>query len=170
MMKLTKNDLAEFVKAKVPASALRSAGYSASALRSAGYSASALLSAGYSISEVLSAGYSISEVPKLVKPYTTILAGIEAGERVLNQSTFGEKTLEKHVCGTPMCIAGSLVQLAGAKGWELKTELGWGGAATLLHYEAHPDLPHANFGNVGNEVSMIYLRLMAKLEAKQEQG
>jgi hypothetical protein len=110
----------------------------------------------------------VGEVPKLVKPYTAILAGIEAGDRVLDQSTFGPEEQEKHVCGTPMCIAGSLVEFAGAEGWRLKEELGWEGAAALLHYEAHPNLPHANFGSVGNEASMIYLRQMAKLEAKQD--
>jgi hypothetical protein len=65
-----------------------------------------------------------------------------------------------------MCTAGHLVQLAGDAGWKLKERYDWIGAATLIHYKAHPNLPPQNFGSIPQEWALAYIKHMAKVEAK----
>ncbi len=166
-------DFLFLVATKGSASSLRSAGYSASSLRSAGYSASSLLSAGYSASSLLSAGYSASDleewesIPVLEKPYSTLLSDINEKKRIHKQSTWGdieEYDCNANVCGTPMCTAGHLVNLAGKIGYDLKKKYGWAQAGALIHYKAHPDLPVQDFGSIPQAVAMAYIETMADLE------
>lgn len=81
------------------------------------------IAAGYSLSEAIAAGYSLSEeeallssVPLIERPYSRLLADIQANLRDHRQSTFGpeEPTDDEHICGTAMCTAGHLIQMAGA--------------------------------------------------------
>jgi hypothetical protein len=107
-------------------------------------------------------------VPLIDKPYTRMLAEIREGKRTHDQSTFGGDDLAKHsVCGTPMCTAGSLVQMAGESGYALMKKYGWAGAAALIHARAHPDSPCQNFGSIPQAWAMAYIEMMAEKEASQ---
>ena len=167
----------EVLSAGYSASELLSAGYSASQLLSAGYSASQLLSAGYSASEVLSAGYSASEVlsagyskkdlaewdaiPVLEMPYSVMLSEIKEGKRILKQSTFGDK-LTCHICGTPMCIGGNLVQMAIVKGYKFKGD--YVNESALIALKAHPDYPFHDFSKTEDEPAFALLEQLAAFE------
>ena len=166
----------EVLSAAFSARAVLSAGFSASALRSAGFSASALRSAGFSASEVLSAGFTareledfLADVPLVERPYSRLWADLKAKDRVHKQSTFGPETAiaDDNVCGTPMCTAGHLVQMAGAAGYALRKKYGWVGAAALIHMKAHPDDPPQNFGSIPQDWALAYIETMAKKEASQ---
>jgi hypothetical protein len=104
----------------------------------------------------------------LEKPYTNLLADIQTKKRIHRQSTFGpeECVPERNVCGTPMCTAGHLVQMAGERGYELKKQYGWAGAANLLHYKAHPESPAQNFGTIPQDWAMAYIETMAEKEVQ----
>jgi hypothetical protein len=136
----------------------------------AGYSAADLLAAGYSASDVLAAGYSASDLRgvKLHNPYTKINDDLKHNRRKFDQGTFGteEKPCD-NLCGTPMCIGGHLVSLAGEEGWELKKKLGFAGAAALIHVASHPEIPCPNFGSYSNEIALGFIRYMAKLESRK---
>jgi hypothetical protein len=156
------------------ASDVRLAGYSASDVRSAGYSASALLLAGYSVSDVRSAGYSASDVQELFdrvpfveNPYTKLLKGIQARERIFKQSTFGPGIYirEENICNTAMCTGGHLVNLGGKPGWKLQEEFGFSTAGALIHQKAHPGWPCQNFGSIPDEWALAYIEEMAEHEA-----
>ena len=166
------------------ASALRSAWYSASDLRSAGYSASALISAGYSVSALIIAGYSVSdlksvgysasdlrsiealeaEIPKLEKPYSRLWKEIQMKKRIHKQSDWGPEKPSDNICGTPMCTAGHLVNMAGEAGYKLKDATSWSIAASIIHYKAHPDIPPQNFNSIPQELALAYIEQMAKYE------
>jgi len=84
------------------------------------------------------------------------------------QSTWGnieEWDENLNVCGTPMCTAGHLVNMAGKRGYELKNEFGWGDAATFIHRKAHPDYPVQNFGSIPQAWAIAYIEEMAEREA-----
>lgn len=66
-----------------------------------------------------------------------------------------------------MCTAGSLVHMAGQRGYELKKEFGWEGAASLIHKKAHPDYPCQNFGGIPQSWAMAYIEEMAEREAEE---
>ncbi len=163
------------------ASALRSAGFSASDVLSAGFSASALLSAGFSASALRSAGFSASalrsagfkkddlaewdSIPILEKPYSKLLAEIKEGKRKHDQATYGpESDPTTHLCGTRMCTAGHLVNMAGAIGYALKNKYGWANAARLIHMKSRPDVPPQNFGTISQEFAMAYIEERAAEE------
>jgi hypothetical protein len=159
------------------ASDVLSAGYSASDVLSAGYSASDVRSAGYSASDVLSAGYSASDVqeleksiPLLNKPYSKIWEQIKRNKNCHMQSTFGPEKMveEQNICNTPMCTAGHLVAMGGAKGWKLKEKFGFPIAAALIHYKAHPNYPLQNFDAIPQDWAIAYIKEMAEREAQEE--
>lgn len=138
------------------------AGYSLSALRAAGYPASALRAAGYSLSALL------ADAPLLEKPYTRLWADIQAKRRTLDQSTFGNASpSEPNICGTAMCTAGHLVNMAGEAGWKLKEKYGYATAAALIHEKAHPGWPCQNFGGIPDEWALAYIEEMAAREAEE---
>ena len=160
----------------------RAAGYSLSAARAAGYRLSDAIAAGYSLSDAIAAGYSLSDaiaagysesdlkewesIPILEKPYSHLLADIKEKKRIHRQSTWGpdKPTDEKHICDTPMCTAGHLVNMAGKIGWDLKDKYGFKDAATLIHLKTHPDFPIQNFGAIEDERAMAYIEAAAEFE------
>ena len=158
----------------VDASALRRAGYSVSALISAGYSVSDLRSAGYSVSDLRSAGFSLSDlislkeliksIPKLKNPYSQLWREIKEKKRCHQQSQWGPDSPPENICGTPMCTAGHLVNMAGVAGYKLKDATSWSTAATIIHQKAHPDIPHQNFGNIPQDSALAYIKQMAEIE------
>jgi len=139
----------------------------------AGYSLSAARAAGYSLSDAIAAGYREADIkewediPVLEKPYAHLLADIKEKKRIHRQSTWGPEdkpTDEKHVCETPMCTAGHLVNMAGKIGWDLKNKYGWRDAATFIHIKAHPDFPLQDFGGIGDDRAMAYIEAAAEFE------
>ena len=111
------------------------------------------------------------EIPKLERPYSKLLADIKEKRRVHQQSTWGpenEPCTETNVCGTAMCTAGHIVNMAGENGWKLKQKIGFAGAATLIHFKSHPDLPCQNFGYINQDYAMAYIEEMAAIEQENE--
>jgi len=107
----------------------------------------------------------LDSVPKLELPYTRMLEQIREGQRIHKQSTFGpECDPGENICGTPMCTAGHLVNMAGAAGYDLKNKIGWHSAAFIIHKKAHPDYPAQNFGNIDQDFAMAYIEEMAERE------
>jgi hypothetical protein len=106
--------------------------------------------------------------PILQKPYTQLLADIEASKRKFDQSTFGPDNgvAEDHLCGTGMCTAGHLIQMAGEDGKRLKLKYGFSGAASLIHGATHPDYPCQNFRSIPDKYALAYIRKMAAVEAE----
>jgi hypothetical protein len=155
----------QLLEAGITASQLLEAGYTASQLLEAGITALQLLEAGYTASQLLEAGITASQlleaVPKIDKPYTTIFSDLNNGKRAHDQSSFGT-----NVCGTPMCIAGHLVNLAGEDGWVLKNKVGFSEAAALIHAASHPDKPCPNFGSYPDEWALAFIEEMAAFEAQ----
>ncbi|MBY0355690.1 MAG: hypothetical protein K2Q12_08190 [Rickettsiales bacterium] len=165
--------LSDLRAAGCSANALLAAGYSLSALLAAGYSPSALRAAGYSLSDLRAAGCSantlLEEAPLLKKPYSQILADIRAKKRRFSQSTFGPKIEnEEHLCGTAMCTAGHLINLAGEAGWALKEKYDYATAAALIHEKAHPNYPCQDFGSIPDDVALAYIETMAEIEQQEE--
>ena len=110
----------------------------------------------------------LDALPVLDKPYTRMLEGINSGQRKHSQSTFGPEdcNAETNICGTAMCTAGHLVNMAGAAGYAMKQEYGWVVAATAVHYKAHPNLPVQNFGDIPQDHAMAYIEHMAEIEGQ----
>lgn len=109
-------------------------------------------------------------VPLLHKPYPTLLKDIQEKKRIHDQSTFGEIEEfdpEANVCGTNMCTAGHLVNMAGEPGYKLKDQYGWATAAAIIHQKAHPNIPHQNFSSIPQDWAIAYIEEMAKIENKQ---
>ena len=145
-------------------SALIAAGWTPSALRAAGWTPSALIAAGWTPSALRAA---FGDIPVLEKPYTHLLADIQAKKRAFKQSTFGPErpTPEPNICNTPMCTAGHLVNMAGAAGWKLKDKYGFAGAASLIHDMSHPGWPQQNYGAIPDDWALAYIEEMAQHEA-----
>jgi hypothetical protein len=117
----------------------------------------------------LSAYILIKNIPKLKKPYTTLLNDIKNKKRIHEQSTFGkikDFNPELNLCGSPMCTAGHLVNMCGKEGYELRKVFGWEGAASLIHFKAHPNYPCQNFGNISQELALAYIEKMAEFESE----
>ena len=150
---------------------LKAAGWTPSDLKAAGWTPSDLMAAGWTPSDLMAAGWTPSDlkefedVPVLVKPYSTMLARIEAGQILHMQSTFGPDCDPKtNLCKTPMCTAGHLVNMAGKIGYELKRKYGWEIAAAIIHRKSRPDVPPQNFGGIPQEMAMAYIRERAAEE------
>ena len=183
--KLTRHQLAllasgqfsDLIAAGYTLSDLRAAGWTPSDLRAAGWTPSDLIAAGWTPSALRAAGWTLSdlraafgEIPVLEKPYTRLLADINAKKRQFRQSTWGPEgapTPEPNICNTPMCTAGHLVSMAGEAGWALKERYGFAGAALLIHDAAHPGVPAQNFGAIPDAWALAYIEEMAEREAKE---
>ena len=186
MAMLASNQLKEAVAAGYSLADVREAGYSLAGAREAGYSLADAREAGYSLADALRAGYSLAdareagyslagarlagyeipELPILIKPYTQMWSDIQAKRMNHNQGTFGPASLqpEANICGTAMCTAGGLVQMAGAAGWALREKFGFALAAWLIHEASHPGWPCQNFGAIKQEWAFAYIESMAKRE------
>ena len=156
-------------------SALIAAGWTPSALIAAGWTPSALRAAGWTPGELSAAGWTPGpfrewdDIPILEKPYTRMLAQIESGERIHNQSTFGpDCDPGKNLCNTPMCTAGHLVNMAGEIGYKLLEKYGWERAAFLIHTKSRPDVPPQNFSGIPQELALAYIRERAEEEKPVE--
>lgn len=119
---------------------------------------------------MLSAGYSKDNlkewdgIPILEKPYSKLLADIKAKKRCHDQKTYGPKYEPKNICGTPMCTAGHLVNMAGKIGYELMEKYGFPAAAELIHRKSRPDVEPQNFGSIPQEWAMAYIEERAAEE------
>jgi len=165
MTTLTKEQMAICATAGITPSQLLAAGFTALQLLAAGCTALQLLAAGCTASQLFN-----DETPLLHKPYTALLAAINASERKFDQSSFGPEISPpaEHICGTAMCTAGHLVSMAGAQGQALKEKLGFPQAAALIHAKAHPDYPCQNFGIIPDAWALAYIEMMAGVEAKAD--
>ncbi len=107
-------------------------------------------------------------IPVLEKPYTKLWNDIKDKKRVHKQSDWGPESCvaEDNICGTAMCTAGHLVNMAGIVGYQLKDKYGWRMAAMLIHQKSSPDLPCQNFGNIPQEWALAYIEEMANRENK----
>jgi hypothetical protein len=104
-------------------------------------------------------------VPKIEAPYSTMLADIRAHRRIHNQSTFGpDADPKENLCGSPMCTAGHLVNMAGEAGYELKEKFGWADAARFIHLKSRPDVPPQNFGSIPQAWALAYIEERAEEE------
>ena len=103
-------------------------------------------------------------VPNVPSLYGRIWADIQAQLRLLDQSTFGpDEGPGGNVCGTPMCVAGHTVNLAGENGYALAKDLGFAGAALLIHRASCPlDVSPPRYDNCPNDWTAAYIELMAE--------
>jgi len=171
--------LSDLIGAGYSASDLRGAGYSASDLRGAGYSASDLIGAGYSASDLRGAGYILSDliefesIPIIDTPYTHLWNDIKSKKRIHDQTTFGkieQYDPKANVCGTRMCTAGHLVNMAGEIGYKLKDKYSWAYAANMIHTRVHPDYMCQDFGLIPQEQAMAYIEEMAAMEQAEDKS
>src|SRR5438874_2197492 len=59
------------------------------------------------------------QIPKVERLYSHMLADIREEKRILDQKTFGpDAGPGENLCGTPMCVAGHTVNLAGPDGYK----------------------------------------------------
>ncbi len=112
----------------------------------------------------------IDEIPMVDKFYSKLWNDIQNEKRSFDQSTFGELNNpvdEIHLCNTPMCTAGNIVNMAGQKGYELKNLIGFAGAATLIHKKWYGDLPQQNYGSISDEMALAFIEMNAERESKE---
>ena len=107
-----------------------------------------------------------ADVPKVERLYSKMLADINASKRDLDQSTFGPSGAPTNICDTPMCLAGHTVNLAGAKGYNLKNRFSFDIAARLIHRASCPDFPEPRYDSYPNEWALSYITEMARLESE----
>jgi hypothetical protein len=107
----------------------------------------------------------IESIPKVENLYTNILRVIkeEMGGKP-DQSTFGERNEGKSHCGSPMCIGGTTVWLAGNKGYKLAKEIGFGSAAALIHKMSRPDAPVPRYDSYPNDWALAFVEARAEEE------
>jgi hypothetical protein len=144
---------------------LRAAGWTPSDLRAAGWTPSDLRAAGWTKAEIKEAEEEWDSIPVIPKLYTKLLADIKAKRRLHDQKTWGpECDPGANVCGTPMCTAGHLVNIAGEIGYKLRAKYDWRGAARLIHMKNRPDAPPQNFGSIPQEFALAYIEQRAEEE------
>jgi hypothetical protein len=110
---------------------------------------------------------SLENVPFVEKLYTKILATVEKEKEnggMLDQSDFGQSNQGLNVCGTPMCIGGTTVWLAGEAGYKLADEFGYATAAALIHRKSRPDTPTPRYDNYPNSWALAFIQARAKEE------
>ncbi len=110
-------------------------------------------------------------VPKLENFYSNLLLEINNKQRTHCQSTFGD--IEdfdptKNVCGSQMCTAGHLVNVAGERGYELKKEFGFATSAEFIHKKSYPDAPCQDFGNIPQSWAISYIEIMAEFDERKD--
>lgn len=126
------------------------------------------ISAGWTPGDLRAVEKDWASIPVLNRPYTQLLADIESGRRKHDQKTFGpESNPPKNICGTAMCTAGHLVNMAGEVGYKLKDKYGWTVVAGMIHMKSRPDAPAPNFWPIPQELAMAYIRERAQEEADQ---
>ena len=155
MKEFTRKEMAMIASNQMPA--LIAAGWTPSDLRAAGWTPSDLIA-------------DFGKIPQIDKPYTRLLADINANKRAFKQSTFGPETsmpTEKNICNTPMCTAGHLVSMGGKDGWKLKEKYGFSFAAGLIHEISHPGWPCQNFGAIPDKYALAYIEEMAEREQQE---
>src|SRR5665213_538569 len=170
--------LSDFVSAGWRPSDFVSAGWCPSDLKAAGWRPSDLKAAGWRPSDLKAAGWCLSDfkavqaewdsIPILKKPYAHLLSDIKEGKRIHDQSTYGPNLDPKeNLCGTHMCTAGHLVNMAGEIGYRLKEKYGWAVAAMLIHKKSRPDVSPQIFGAIPQEFAMAYIEERAAEEESQ---
>jgi hypothetical protein len=110
----------------------------------------------------------MKDVPLIVNPYSNLLADINSKKRVHNQSDFGPSCDPgTNLCGTQMCTAGHLVNMAGEQGYALQKRFGWEGAASRIHLKVHPTAPCQNFASIPQSHAIAYIEMMAAYEQRE---
>ena len=107
------------------------------------------------------------DAPLIKNPYIILWEDIKNKNRKHDQNTFGEiKDYDpnRNICGTAMCTAGHLVNMAGKWGYDMANKYGFAITAFLLHKKAHPNYPAQNFGSPTQESAMAYIEWMAENE------
>lgn len=96
-----------------------------------------------------------------------LLDDIKAKKRQHNQSDFGP-TCDPgtNLCGTQMCTAGHLVNMAGKWGYDHVDKWGFEKTAALIHIKVHPDAPTQNFGSIPQADAIAYIEMMAEFEGR----
>ncbi len=175
MTELTKKQMVLMATAGVTASQMLRAGCTVSQMLDAGFTMPQMLRAGCTASQMIDTGFTASQMIdagftaenlKIENLYTTIHADIKTAKRKHDQSTFGD-----NICGTPMCIAGHIINVAGEVGYKLREKLSPAIAAALIHAFSHPDKPCPNFGAYPDEWALAFIEDMADYEkglAKRE--
>ena len=140
--KLTETEIMSFLATENPPSDLRAAGWTPGDLRAAEKEWDA--------------------IPFLDKPYTRLLIDIKNNKRKHDQSVFGpDCDPGTNLCGTPMCTAGHLVNMAGEIGYKLGMKYGFSVAARMIHMKSRPDVPPQNFGNIPQKFALAYIETRA---------
>jgi hypothetical protein len=119
----------------------------------------------------LSAAYEVmmKDVPLVENPYSNLLSDINSKKRVHNQSEFGPSCDPgTNLCGTQMCTAGHLVNMAGKQGYDLQKKFGWEGAASRIHFKVHPTAPCQNFAKIPQAHAIAYIEMMAAYEQRED--
>ena len=138
------------------------------ALIAAGWTPSALRAAGWTPSDLAEADADWDSIPALPNLYTNLANAIESGDRKHDQQTWGpDADPGQNLCGTAMCTAGHLVNMAGPAGYALRHKYGWAGAARMIHAKNRPDVPPQNFGSIPQKFAMAYIRQRAAEEAAE---
>src|SRR5665213_1129389 len=160
--------LSDFVSAGWRLSDFVSAGWCPSDLKAAGWRPSDLKAAGWCLSDFKAVQAEWDSIPILKKPYAHLLSDIKEGKRIHDQSTYGPNLDPKeNLCGTHMCTAGHLVNMAGEIGYRLKEKYGWAVAAMLIHKKSRPDVSPQIFGAIPQEFAMAYIEERAAEEESQ---
>ena len=111
-------------------------------------------------------GLTGDQLPKVKGLYSRMMADIRSQKRLLNQTTFGpDEGPGDNLCGTPMCIAGHTVNLAGDAGYRLSRRLGFASAAALIHHTSRPDIEAPRYDSYPNEWALAYIETHAAEEA-----
>ena len=107
------------------------------------------------------------QIPQVENLYTGILKQIKSEALTLDQSTFGESNRGQSVCGSPMCIGGTTVWLAGDAGYELADRIGFALAAYLIHNKSRPNTPAPRYDVYPNKWALAYVEERAKEEKEK---
>ena len=152
---------------------LLASGFTAAQLRALGFTAAELRALRFTAAKLWALRFTAAElaewdaIPVLNKPYSTLLADIEAGRRIHNQNNWGpDYDPARNLCKTEMCTAGHLVNMAGEVGYNLQKKYGWKIAATLIHRKSRPDVPPQKFGFIPQKLAIAYIRERAAEEEK----
>jgi hypothetical protein len=107
------------------------------------------------------------DIPVVENLYTNVLELIKRDMSGMpDQKEFGESNRSKNICSTPMCVAGSIVWLAGSQGYRLTDEFGFETAAGLIHKKSRPDAPMPRFDAYPNEWALAFIEARAAEEQK----
>jgi hypothetical protein len=114
--------------------------------------------------DFVEAALNLDQVPMVENLYTRILKQIKSESLVLDQSTFGEGNRGQSVCGSPMCVGGTTVWLAGDEGYKLSDKVGFALAAHLIHRKSRPDVAPPRYDVYPNAWALAYIQERAAEE------